>query len=277
MAPEERLIAFDRVVLDEVERHVAATGGSLSSFVDAAVRAELSRASLPADLEGAPAAAYSTAYLQALLDRDVPRARAVADGAVAALFPIADVYAEVLQPALAQIGHLWAVEEITVAQEHFATAVTQRLIAQLAPAVRTPPTEGRLAVVSTTPRELHVLGALMVADLLERDGWEVISLGASTPAVDLADLADHECPDLVALSASTAGRLPGVAEALSRLTALRPRPFLVVGGALFTGEMAEAAREMGADLVLTDVRALAPALLERFGGAAGAGSHAGAA
>jgi hypothetical protein len=68
----------------------------------------------------------------------------------------------------------------------------------------------------------------------------------------------------VALSASTAGRLPGVAEVLSRLAAMRPRPLIAVGGRLFASEAAEVARDLGADLVVSDVRALLATLQERF-------------
>jgi MerR family transcriptional regulator, light-induced transcriptional regulator len=257
MATEERLIAFDPAVLQELERR----GADLSATVNAVMRAEFGRGAGMEELAGAPAEAYSAAFLQALLDRDAPRARAAVEAAVAASFPLADVYAEVIGPALHEVGHLWAIERISVAQEHFATALTHALLPTLAPAARRPaPAAGRLAIVSGTPGELHVLGALMVADLLEREGWEVLSLGADTPADDLIELVESECPDLVALSTSTAGRMPGFADVLRRLDAVRPRPVLVAGGGLFGGTAAEEARSLGADLVLTDVRELIPAL-----------------
>src|SRR5919202_960356 len=92
------------------------------------------------------------------------------------------------------------------------------------------------ALVTGTPGELHVLGARMVADFLEADGWEVIQLGASTPAPDLAELVDAERPQVVALSTATAGSLPGIVDVLGRLRQLEPRPCLVVGGQFWTAE-----------------------------------------
>ena len=82
--------------------------------------------------------------------------------------------------------------------------------------------DGRLAVVTGTPGEQHALGARMVADFLEADGWEVMLLGAGAPAADVVALVEHEQPDLVALSTATAGVLDGVAEILAALAALRP-------------------------------------------------------
>ena len=102
--------------------------------------------------------------------------------------------------------------------------------------MRAAPKDGRLAVVSGSPEERHALGVQMVADFLEGDGWEVLNLGASTPARDLARLADAEQADVVALSTSTPAGLPGAAEAVSELSMLRPRPLVVLGGQLWTGE-----------------------------------------
>ena len=113
-----------------------------------------------------------------------------------------------------EIGHRWAVDGLNVAEEHYATAVTQQLLDELSARMRMPPRDGRLAVVSGTPGERHALGARMVADFLEADGWEVLQLGADTPAADLAALVDSERPDVVALSTSTAGSLPGIVDVL---------------------------------------------------------------
>ena len=261
MSVEERPIAFDPVLLREVE---ARAGGDLSAFVSAAVRRELDRLGGALEAGPAPLEEFQAGYLAALLDRDPRRARSVAERAVASGIDVPDVFVEIFGPALAEIGHRWAIDEVSVAHEHLATSVTRELIATLAPSRRAEPVEGRLAVVAGTPDELHDLGALMATDLLGRAGWEVLHLGAATPAADLIDLVELECPDVVALSCTTAGRLSGVSDVLRRLRGVRPRPLVVAGGALFRGEARAVASELGADLVLTDVRELVPALRERL-------------
>jgi len=208
-------------------------------------------------------AARRDAYLGGLLSRHSGRARAVIEEALAARVPIPEIYLEILQPALYEIGHRWATDRLNVAEEHHATAVTQQLLDELSARMRMPPCDGRLAIVTGTPGELHALGARMVGDFLEADGWEVIQLGASTPAPDLAELADRERPDVVALSTATAGSLPGIVDVLDRLGRLEPRPFLVVGGQFWTAETSRAAQELGADLALRDLRLLVPLLRAR--------------
>ena len=254
---------LDDDVLAEVERRAAAAGVPPGDYVNATLRRHL-RLAATATAATPAQEVLRDSYLQALLDRDAARARDLAMSALAAGVPLEDVYAEVFAPALQQVGHMWALDELNVAQEHYATSVTQTLIATLAGEVPAAAASGRLAVVTSTPDELHLLGVQMIADLLQREGWEVVNLGAASPAPDLVELVEAECPDVVALSATTAGRLPGVDEVLRALSSLEPRPLVAVGGGLFSGAAARLARERGADLVLTDVRDLLAALRERF-------------
>jgi MerR family transcriptional regulator, light-induced transcriptional regulator len=207
---------------------------------------------------------HRRAYLEALMARDVGAARSAVDAAVALGTPIEEIYLDVLQPALYEIGRSWAVGDFSIADEHSATAVTQSVLGMLGPRMRTAPKDGRLAVVTGSPEERHALGVQMVADFLESDGWEVLNLGASTPAGDLARLADAERPDVVALSTATPAGLPGAAEAVDALLALDPRPFVVLGGQLWDGPARAIAPSLGADLVVNGPRELVALLRERF-------------
>jgi methanogenic corrinoid protein MtbC1 len=209
-------------------------------------------------------AEHRRAYLEALQGHDAGRARACVDAALEAGVAVADVYLGILQPALYEVGHGWAAGELDIAREHYATTVTLNVLGALGPRMRTAPKDGRLAVVSGSPEERHAVGVQMVADFLEGDGWEVLNLGASTPARDLAQLVDAEQPDVVALSASTPAGLPGTAEAVAALRALDPRPLVVLGGQLWAGEARREAEALGADLVLDSPQELVAHLRERF-------------
>jgi MerR family transcriptional regulator, light-induced transcriptional regulator len=209
-------------------------------------------------------AEHRRAYLDALRRHDAARARAAVDSALEAGVAVQEVYLGILQPALYEVGQGWAAGELDIAREHYATAVTLTVLGALGPRMRAAPKDGRLAVVSGSPEERHAVGVQMVADFLESDGWEVLNLGASTPARDLARLADSEQPDVVALSTSTPAGLPGAAEAVAALSALQPRPLVVLGGQLWTGAGRPEAETLGADLVLDDPRELVARLRDRF-------------
>ncbi len=203
-------------------------------------------------------------YLAALLAGDATRARWIVDEALSDGMPVRELYVEVLAPVLEEIGDRWAAGELTVAHEHYATAVTQGVLGVLAPHLRVPPSSGRLAVVACTPGELHALGAQMVADFLEGEGWEVLALGAATPGADLAALVDDERPDVVALSTAVAGNVDGAEDTLRRLRELADPPFVVVGGRAWAAIPTERREALGADAWFDDPRELCALLGARF-------------
>jgi methanogenic corrinoid protein MtbC1 len=211
-----------------------------------------------------PIGARSASYLDALLRHDAATAARVVEDALGDGAAVDEVYLRILQPALYDVGHRWAMGELDVAEEHYTTTVTQQVLERLSARMRVPPRDGRLAVVSGTPGELHAVGPRMVSDFLEADGWEVLLLGAATPAADLAALVDREQPDLVALSTTTAGSIAGVEEALVLLRRLDRVPLIAVGGQLWTAEASRTARELGADVVTRDARELVAIARERI-------------
>ena len=204
-------------------------------------------------------------YLGALLASDITGAREVLDSAIAAGMPVRRIYLDVLQPTLYEIGRRWSHAEISIAQEHLATAATQSAMARLAEALSDGPRRVRpgTAVVACVSDELHAVGGRMVADFLEADGWTVVFLGQLTPGTDLAALAAEQGATLVALSAALPERVPQVAEACAALRGLDPAPFVLVGGQAFGGS-AQRALRTGADAYADDAEAAVRAARDRF-------------
>ena len=95
--------------------------------------------------------------------------------------PVVDLYTEVLQGAMYRIGRLWEENQITVAREHMATAITQFVIAHLYPLIRLAPKPRGRIVLTGAEGEQHQVGANVVADVLEASGWDVRFLGTNTP------------------------------------------------------------------------------------------------
>ena len=167
---------------------------------------------------------YRAAFLDALLARDSARARQAVDDALSDGVPVPDIYLERARPGAARdrapLGDGRAQRRRGALRDRGRAVDPRR---PRPPAARGAPKDGRLAVVSGTPEELHALGTRVVADFLEADGWEVLLLGPGAPARDLAALVESEQPDLVALSTATAGVLDGVVEVLGALARARHR------------------------------------------------------
>lgn len=120
---------------------------------------------------------------------------------------VVDLCERVISPALRRIGDDWASGRVSIAEEHRATAICERLIA-----AHTHQPAGRprgTAVVTTPPGELHSLPALMAAAGLREDRWIVHHLGADLPLAETLDLARQADADLVVFSCTTAPMTPG--------------------------------------------------------------------
>ncbi|HVL94730.1 MAG TPA: cobalamin-dependent protein [Solirubrobacteraceae bacterium] len=202
------------------------------------------------------------AYKAAVMARDSHRARSIV---LDALEQGADPFSldlDVLQPVLVELGERWVEGDVSVAHEHFVTGVTEGVMALLAGRMRKAPANGRLAVVACPPGERHSLGARMLSDFLEADAWEVICLGADTPARDLLALVEDEQPDVVALSVTMPSCVDAAVELLGALGTADPRPLLAVGGRGWPEGVAAA--DAGADVVARDARQLLDLLRERL-------------
>ncbi|GAA2986023.1 cobalamin B12-binding domain-containing protein [Streptomyces fulvorobeus] len=167
---------------------------------------------------------------------------------------------DLIAPVQARVGSEWAVNRLSVAQEHAASAITERIIAALAhhPAARVPPTLGRVTV-ACVDQEWHSLPARLLAEVLTLRGWQVDFLGAQVPTPHLIAHLHNIGADAVALSSSVPTRLPTAHAAITACQAIGVP--VLVGGAAF-GPGGRYARLLGADAWAPDARAAAHRLAE---------------
>lgn len=206
-------------------------------------------------------------YLAAVLAGRRRDAFAVADAAVDEGLGIRELYLDVFQPVLREIGRLWQENRITVADEHLATAITQAAMARLYDRVFLDGREGAgpLLLAACAEQERHELGLRMLCDVLEMEGWDTVFLGASVPVEDLVGMVVERRPAVVALSAAIAPHLPRVREAIGAIRRAVPRdgPVIAVGGRAFADDPGLGER-LGADLTARDAVEAATRLKERF-------------
>lgn len=148
---------------------------------------------------------------------------------------IPQLYQRVIAPAMHEIGELWEKGAITVADEHLATALTNRVLAALRPP---PPSEAaagdllprRRVMLAAIEGEQHALGLRMVADVLEDAGCHTIYLGADVPTEALLQALSCLAPDLLALSVTMSELGPRLQEVAGAARRAHPDIGLLVGG-----------------------------------------------
>lgn len=195
-----------------------------------------------------PSQALRDRYLAAQLVGDQRGALQILDEALAAGTHVLDLQRGVVQAAQLEIGRLWQENQLSVAHEHMATAISHVALVHLLRHARVADPRGRKVVVACVEGELHDLPARMVADYLELAGFAVRYLGANVPSDALPGLVAVERPDVVCLSATMVFNLGGLRGAVAALRGRFPDlPILVGGNALaWQPEIAEELGVLGA-------------------------------
>lgn len=192
-------------------------------------------------------------FLSALLAGDSGRATRMALAYRDSSDGLMQFYLHVVQPCLYEIGTMWEEGRVSVAEEHLASALVARALSAQYVTLNIPESTRGRAVVTAASNEFHEIGAWMVANCLELDGWQVTYLGANTPHADLLGLLLKSPPRILAVSVGMPFNLTGAAELIDRV---RHQPGLqqtriMVGGLAFH-HFPELVETIGADAFGTD-------------------------
>lgn len=139
-------------------------------------------------------------YLDLLLKGDRPAAEKAVKDSLEAGVPVEEIYIYVFQEAMYQVGNLWHEGKITVAKEHYCTAITQGIMSQFYSIIFATPRRNLSMLACCVGNELHEMGIRMVSDLFELNGWDSIYLGAAVPTESIINAIHENKPQLVALS-----------------------------------------------------------------------------
>lgn len=130
---------------------------------------------------------------------------------------IEDFYLNVIHPVMYQVGEKWSRNEISVAHEHLATSIATRMMLTAYKVFKEETGNKGRSLVTSAANEYHELGAWMLADLMEIDGWEVRYLGANTPVDDLIEMAAEFQPHLICVSVSMSFNLEKAREMVDKI------------------------------------------------------------
>lgn len=156
------------------------------------------------------------------------------------------IYADMLAPALRAIGEKWVSGEISVGDEHLASAVASRIIGRLGPRFARRGRSRGTVITVMPPGDRHGFGLSMLADVLRGAGYGVMDLGPDTPVAS-AVTAVEKAERLVAVCVSVVfdEALAGVVEMVSAIRAAVGDVPVIVGGRAVQSE--SHALELGAD------------------------------
>jgi methanogenic corrinoid protein MtbC1 len=207
-------------------------------------------------LTDSPMGRLAVRYLLKLLEGDRRTASQLVLDEMEQIEDVRQIYLDVLLPVQKELGRMWMTNEISLAEEHFASQATRTLMAQLLFHADFRPANGKTAILAAVAGNHVDMGLQVVADFFEMDGWRTIHLGANVPAADLAQAADCFQADLVGLSVALVTQLETLKATIQavRNTERGERLKILVGGRA-VATAGDLPQTLGADGYAADPRA----------------------
>jgi trimethylamine corrinoid protein len=158
-----------------------------------------------------------------------------------------ELFQEVIQPVLQEIGDAFARLDVFLPDLMRAGLVVKAMQQEvLEPAIRQSGGESGSAgtvVIGTAQGDIHDIGKNMVALMLQVNGFKVVDLGTNVSPQAFIDAARRERADIIAMSSLLTPTLPYIKDLVKRLESLdeRKRYVVIAGGAPITRAWAQAA------------------------------------
>jgi methanogenic corrinoid protein MtbC1 len=188
-------------------------------------------------------------YLTELLKGDRIACRAVIEETLQSGVPANSVYMDVVWPIMVEIDTLHRHDKINSAQEAFATRINRTIVDQLQNKLPRKAKRDKRIVVCSTVTEHGELGAQIMSDLFESDGWDARMLGGSVNNDDVLEFVQVWSPDILLFYGVNGKGAPQLRNLIDRIRTINAWPDMkiMLSGGVFN--RAEGLwEEIGADL-----------------------------
>ena len=167
-------------------------------------------------------------FFNSLVDGEKEKCTHIVQSLLNDSYDLKDIYNELFKKSLYRIGKLWDHDKMSIPEEHMATQIVESLISRFAPVGNS--NSDRKVVVTCIDKEFHEIGAKMVSNVFELEGWNSYYLGASVPTKEILKFVKQIDPEVIALSWSLYLNLGRFLEVVDHLTRFFPTKKIIVGG-----------------------------------------------
>lgn len=211
-----------------------------------------------------------TRYLQPLLAGRRAECFALLRFAIAEGRAAESLLRDVIWPAMAQVDRLFRDDRINVAVENMACRINRTVADQLQAHLPTAGPNGKRVLVSCADEPREELGAQMMSDLFQSDGWDVYFVGGGVPYDEMVGLVGQVRPNVFLIFGTQPEGVPLTRRMIETIREMNvcPTMNIIVSGGVYN--RADGLwHEVGADVfaeTARDVIAVANELGPRQGG-----------
>jgi len=160
---------------------------------------------------------------------------------------IEDIYAEILLPAQREVGRLWHIGELAIAEEHLVTAATERVMTLLTHHAEASPSNGRTMIAAAASGNVHDIGLRAASDLFHLAGWRSLYLGSDIPLRELPTTLVYFDADVLLLGATLSTHVGPIERAIKMIRERCEKDFLIMVGGTAFNEVEGLWKKVGAD------------------------------
>lgn len=193
-------------------------------------------------------------YIQMVISGNVRAGMQVVLDALDEGFTSEDLYLRVLLPAQSEVGRLWHLNEVSVAEEHLVSTTTQRVMAILADRTPHKADRGHTAIATAVAGNAHDIGIRTIAYLMEFEGWRTIFLGSDLPRTDLPSAVQYYDADIVLLSTALGTQLRTLKKTISEIREVCADKTKIMVGGNGLSDVPDLWQKIGADGYTTDAK-----------------------
>lgn len=174
--------------------------------------------------------------------------------------PIDDIYYNILEKTLIEIGDLWGKGKVDVWKEHYVSENILDIMRDIKSFYEKEKNIKKSVIALTASGELHNIGLKMISDLLELEGYKVTYLGVNVPTLSLLNAIESENPKVIAISVTMEYNIDS---SKNMIEAIRSKfrdkaPIIIIGGRAFLN-IKDVCSVTGADYYcknINDIRAI---------------------
>ncbi len=205
----------------------------------------------------APHGELAAKFLLAVLEGRGDDAVLMVRNAIGSGLDVPTLHDHVLTPVQREIGRMWLMAEVPIADEHYGSTLVDRVLWSVQDLLPRPAENAPTVLTMGVGGNMHDFGLRIVAQRLQLAGFRVHHLGSNMPLCDLEWALQERPVDMIAISATMILQLSTLAATiadvrrLERLQGRTRRMPILVGGEIF-GHVHGLAASVGADAAAGD-------------------------
>ncbi|WP_321314439.1 cobalamin-dependent protein [Halarcobacter sp.] len=190
-------------------------------------------------------------FVSALLEPNLTNAIDISNRYIKNKNELKIFWEQIILNSLYTIGEMWSRGEISVGQEHTATSICQRVMSLHYDKVLNVKINMKKVLIVVSPNELHEIGARMIADLLEFNGYDTYFLGSKKTTEEIVKTINEENIKNILISTTMASNISMTKQLIKDIRDLTKDKIIeiYVGGQAFSN-LDNVTKITGADLYI---------------------------